>query len=539
MNEFRGRLNETWNGLSTLRKVLLVGSAGALFVIAFYMYTWSGAPSYVTLYSGLDPADSGEIVEELRSRGVPFELSAAGGTVRVPETQVDELRVAFAAQGLPEGGNTGFELFDGNALTATDFVQRLNFQRGLQGELSRTIETFDAVQAARVHVVLPERSLFLEDEQLASASVVLQLRPGMRLDTAEVRGIAQLVSGAVEGLEQSGVSIIDAGGGVLYDGATEGEAGLAGPGSQLDEQRIYERTLEHDVQALLDRALGLGRSAVSVRAVLNFDRAETETETFTPGENEDGVPRSQTSVTETYTANDEAVGGVVPGAVANIPGADGDLPGDATENPLTATQYSREENTTNFEVGRTVTRTVQAPGSIERISVSMLLDESVPAEQVESLTEAVSAAVGADPERGDVVAVSRLPFDESTLAAAEEAFAAEAGNEQILTYVRIALPILALIIAFFFFRMLTRSVSGRTYRVLDAPPLALAEARAALEANSPVTYERGVGAGATRRGLPAPQPGAERNAAEERVMGFATQEPRMVADLLQSWLKED
>ena len=364
LNGIPARLLETWNGLSTGRRAVLVAASAALLLIAFYMYSWSSQTTYVTLYSGLDPEDASAVVDELRAQGVSFELSASGTTVRVPEPAADELRINFAAQGLPSGGSSGFELFDGGTLTATDFVQRLNFQRGLEGELSRTIQSFEAVSAARVHIVLPERSLFIDDERPASASVVLDVRAGKRLGGGEVAGIARLVAGAVEGLAEEQVTIIDTAGGVLYDGTAAGDDTL-GSGSQLDAQRTYERTLEQDAQQLLDQALGPGSAVVSVRATLNFDRAETETESFTPGQ-EGGVPRSATTVTETYSTADELTGGVVPGAVANVPGADTDLPGDITPSEGTETAYNRQESTTNFEVGRTVTRTVQAPGRVEQ-----------------------------------------------------------------------------------------------------------------------------------------------------------------------------
>src|SRR5690606_29969241 len=156
-------------GLTPVRKGMLTASAVGLVALMVWLYMWSTSVGYVTLYSGLDEADSGRIVEQLRASGTPFEPAAGGTSVSVPEDQVDELRIEFAAQGLPEGGHVGFEVFEGNAFTATDFVQRLNFQRGLQGELARTIESFPAVDRARVHIVMPERSLFLDDQQPSTA----------------------------------------------------------------------------------------------------------------------------------------------------------------------------------------------------------------------------------------------------------------------------------------------------------------------------------------------------------------------------------
>ena len=259
---------------------------------------------------------------------------------------------------------------------------------------------------------------------------------------------------------------------MLFDGRDlEDGAGIGASSSQLALQQTYEQAIERDAQQLLDRALGLGKSAVSVRAILNFDRLETET--FTPGIGGDQVQRSSTAVTETYSTNGDASTGAVPGAVANIPGADTSLPvpaGSAESSESgSGTNYSRSESTSNFEVGRTVTRSVQAVGRVERLSVSLLLDESVTEEQATALMEAVSAAAGVDADRGDTIVFSRLPFDRTAVEDAQAAFAAEASTAQILGYVRIALPVLVLAVAFFF-RMLMRSVNARgAYRLVEGP----------------------------------------------------------------------
>jgi len=514
---------------------MLVGAGGLLLATLFMLYSWSSSVSYATLFSGLESTDSAAIVEDLRSRGVAYRLAGGGTAIEVAEGQVDELRLDFAARGLPQGGATGFELFNGNSFTATDFVQRLNFQRGLQGELERTIETFGAVEHARVHIVLPEQSLFIRDERPATASVVLQLKAGQRLAPNEVEGISRLIAGAVEGLDQKEVSIIDTSGAVIYDGraAAEADGLVAQPGSVLELQHTYEQTLEHSVQQVLDRTLGAGQSAVTVRAALNMDRVETQTESYTPGDTENGVPRSSTSVTESYDANGAAAAGVVPGAVANVPGADTSLAETATGDDG-GTTYARNETTTNFEVGRTVTTTVQAPGAVERLSVSLMLDESIPAEQVESLQQAVAAAAGIDAERGDTIAVTRVAFDRTLITDAEAAFQAEAQSQQLLSYVRLALPVLALILGFVFFRLLTRSVTNRGYRVLSADGLGGGGRRLLADGG----YDALDGPALRQRALPAP-PADNRSEVEQAVAGFATQRPTAVASVVQSWLKDE
>ena len=530
MDQVPRRLFDAFGSLSPARKALLAGMGGATVALALLLYSWSSQTAYVPLYAGLDDADSGQIVSTLRAQGVPFELESAGSTILVPEGDVDELRMSFAAQGLPEGGNIGFELFDGNAFTATDFVQRLNFQRGLQGELARTIETFPAVEHARVHIVIPERSLFVVDERPATAAVVLAVRAGRTLAADQVAGIAHLVSGAVEGLEKSNITIVSDAGTVLYDGSLAEETGVGVSATQLEMQRTFEQTLEHDVQQLLDRSLGSGRSAVQVRATLNFDRLETETESFAPGTTQgDGLPRSTTAVQETYQTTGDASTGAVPGAIANVPGADGSLA------PLpegVTTNYNRTETTQNFEVDRTVTRTTQAPGSVERVSVSLLLDESVPPEQATSLQEAVAAAVGIDAERGDQIVVSRLPFDRTLTDAATEAFASEASQNQLLGYARMALPVIALIVGFIFFRLLVRSVSRRAvYAAEDG----MASGGTTALGGASTQALRAV---AHQPSLPAPEQ-ERRSEVESQVQAMAKNNPDSVVEVVQAWLRED
>ena len=546
MDQLPRRLTEIWNSLSPTRRVMLAATGGGLVALALLLYSWSSSINYITLYAGLDPSDSGRIVDQLRSRGIPFQLDPGGSTIRVSQDQVDELRLDFATQGLPDGGQLGFEIFDGNSFVATDFVQRLNFQRGLQGELARTIETFSAVENARVHIVLPERSLFVTDERPATAAVVLQMRPGRALATDEIAGVAHLISGAVEGLDKVDITIIDTSGSVLYDGrALADESALGASGNQLALQRSFEEALERDVRQLLDQALGPAKSAVQVHATLNFDRLETETETFFPGQavngsaDTPGVLRSSTTVTESYSTSGEGGGSVaLPGAFSNIPGADTDITSGVTSGEESTT-YARNEELSNCEVGHQITRSVTAVGGVESLSVSLLLDDSVSATQVVSLTAAVAAAVGINEARGDTIVVSSIPFDRTAIEEAAAAFAADASTQQLFGYVRMALPVLVLLVAFVFFQLLMRSLNKRgNYRVVDASggmlPAGVAIGGGELSAGP-------VGLPAARAGAALPAPEAEdiRSDVERQVTRMAEAHPGTVANVVQSWLREE
>jgi len=526
------RLQEMWNGLSPIRKGLLTASGVALVAMALLLNSWASRTDFVTLYASLDTSDSGEIVEQLRAQGIPYEIAGGGATIRVPSARVDELRLNFATQGLPQGGQVGFEIFEGNSFTATDFVQRLNFQRGLQGELSRSISSLSAVQNARVHLVMPERSLFANDQSPATASVVVSMRAGRTLHTNEVDGIAHLVSGAVEGLSKSNITVLDANGRILYDGQQLASTdGLGLSGNQITLQQDYERRLEQNVQSMLDRALGPSKSAVSVSAVLNFNKVETQRELFETPQN--GITRSSSTVQESYTTAEADAAGQIPGALTNVPGANANLPTIETEqNAGNGTSYSRLETTSNFEVNRTTVYEVEAPGRVERLSMSLLLDDSVTVAQAESLQQTVAAAIGINAERGDAVVVTRLPFDRSALEEAQAAFAADAANEQLYGYIRMGLPVAMLLVGFIFFRLLIRSVNKRSVRAFDVgngmPSLALAGAGSG---------EIGEAVGVLRA-LPQPED-VRRSDLEVSIERMARTNPESISEVVQAWLRED
>ncbi|MGE3855627.1 MAG: flagellar basal-body MS-ring/collar protein FliF [Dehalococcoidia bacterium] len=542
MAPFLRRLTDTWGELTPIRKGLLTGSALLLVAVVFGAYSWSSQTTYATLYSGLDASDSGAIVEELRASNTPYRLEVNGSTVLVPQSQVNDLRVQFASKGMPAAGHTGFEVFSGNSFTATDFVQRLNFQRGLQGELERTLEAFPAVQQARVHVVMPQKSLFKNDQQPATASVVLALRPGRSLQDNEVAGMAHLVAGAVEGLDREHITILNTAGKMIFDGASQtGRGGIGAASTQLTMQSEFERQLAANVQSMLDRTLGPSKATVNVSASLNFDQIETQTEKYTQPEN--GAARSSKSVKEAYTTNASTTAGEIPGAVANVPGANANLPG-GTQPAATGgsgTNYERTETTSNFELDKVLTKQVAASGGVKRLSVSLLLDESIAEDKTAALEASVAAAAGIDKERGDTIVVTRVPFDRSLIEEANQAFAAEASRDLIFSYVRIALPVVALVAVFVFTRMLMRSLGRR-----GGPQAAYA---AAPEGFAPgMSLPMGAGAGmalpdvaanAIRALPPPPLEEVKRSDLEISVSRMAEQHPETVAEVVQSWLRED
>ncbi|MEO8540267.1 MAG: flagellar basal-body MS-ring/collar protein FliF, partial [bacterium] len=481
-----------------------------------FIFLTSKSPTMVVAFTGLAPEDSAAIADQLSSDGIPYKIEGGGSSVSVPANKVAESRIKLAQAGLPKGGAIGLEIFDKTNFGATDFVQQVNFTRGMEGELARSINTLDGVRASRVHIVIPSEAIFSQDQKKATASVLLQLKPGAHLNQDQVHGITNLVTNSVEGLQQGGVTIIDETGHVLFDGATfDSPFSTGATSTQLDLQRQYEASLQNDVEQTLAKVVGQGRSAVTVRAALNFDKVTAVEDKF--GTADQAVPRSSTTTSETFNGNNLNVGNV-PGT-----GTNGGTGGTSATTANGNSTYVKTETTTNNEINKTTSTTVKAPGSVEKLSVSVVLDESVTAAQEASITSAVAAAVGLDQVRGDTLSVTRLPFDPS---AVEDLLpAANEGIATYLSYLKLLLPMLAVVLGFILVMLLLRSLGKRQLTFPaphQTPLLAAASAFAALPAVDD---------------MPALQAASDPH--EERVLRLADANPRAVADVVQTWMREE
>ena len=250
-----------WRKLNPNQRLTVGVSALGVVLVAALVTTWAGRPDYQVLYTGLKAEDGGRIVEKLRSKKVPFQLKDGGSTVLVPQQYVYEMRLDLATAGLPQAGGVGYEVFDKNNFGMTDFVQKLNYQRALEGELTRTIQQLEEVEQARIHIVLPEPRLYTEERTLPTASVVLKLAGAGRLSQGQIKGITHLVASSVEGLKPEDVTVIDTNGNILSRGHSDG--GIAGlSGDQLELQQSVETYLSHKAQSMLEEVLGKDRKSV-------------------------------------------------------------------------------------------------------------------------------------------------------------------------------------------------------------------------------------------------------------------------------------
>jgi len=414
-------------GLGPTRLIALAGVTAALIAFFAVIMMRVSQPTMALLYSGLPLSDSAEIVAKLESMNVPYELKGDGTTIMVPKTEALRLRMSMAEAGLPSGGSVGYEIFDDtSALGTTSFVQNMNHLRALEGELARTIRALDTVQAARVHLVMPERELFSRERQEPTASIVIKSRGG--LGRSQAKGIQFLVASAVEGLNATNVSIIDETG-TMIAGGTDGTSIGA---SSLDErQRDYETRLRRQVADIVASVVGANRARIQVAAELDFNRITRNSETFDP---EGQVVRSTQTVEESSSAVERdnqagvTVGNDLPDAIGQGGGAD-----DATSNESNA----RVEETVNYEISRTTTTEIVEAGRVKRLSVAVLVDgvyetaadgtrtyAARTPEELEMIGRLVRSAIGFDETRGDSVEVVNLPINDTMV----EGFGDEAGE---------------------------------------------------------------------------------------------------------------
>ena len=371
------------------------------------------APVMVPLFADLSVEDSSAIIKDLERQAIDYKLKNDGAIIMVPKDKVARLRMKLAEGGLPKGGGIGYEIFDkSDALGATSFIQNINHLRAMEGELARTIRTIDRVQAARVHLVLPERPLFSRDKAEASASIVLKVRG--QLEQAQVRAIRHLVASAVNGLKPERVSVVDETGRLLADGATPDNP-IGGVGA--DERRIaYENRMRSEVENIVSSVVGPGKARVQVSADFDLNRITQTQDKYDP---DSRVLRSSQTREEQNSSSEGKEGGQV-SASNELPGSNKDSAGNT---PNSKDQSKKTEEIVNYEISRTTKTEVIEAGRLNRISAAVLVDgrytkndkgemvyEPRPKEEIDRIAALVRTAVGFDAKRGDQVEVVNLRF---------------------------------------------------------------------------------------------------------------------------------
>ncbi len=396
----------------------LVGGVAALSILFFsLLIIVANKTDYRPLFTNLTSEDAGEIVKKLKEQKVPHQIGSDGKSIMVPSDKVYELRLSLASEGLPQGGGVGFEIFDRKNFGMTEFVQKLNYQRALQGELSRTISQLSGVEQARVHLVIPEKSIFKESEKPPTASVVLKMKSDRSLRESEIQGIVHLVASAVEGMDPDHVSVLDSRGKMMSKGSSS-DAGSKMTSSMLETQRTYERNLEDRLQSLLDKAVGTGKSVARVNATFDFKQVERYEEKYDP---ESPVVRS-----EQRTEEKSGTGGLL---ATGVPGVQSNLGKAPPSSAANSGSGSKSDETMNYEISRSTSRIVEPVGALSKVSVAVMVDGKYDSagksgsakakysprstDELQKIESLVKSAVGFNSERGDQITVANIPFQEA------------------------------------------------------------------------------------------------------------------------------
>jgi flagellar M-ring protein FliF len=388
-----------FNKLAPQQKIILgVATLGSIILI-IVLFGLLNQPSYSTLYTNIHEEDAARIVEELNNKKIPYKLDNGGTTIQVPEEMVHQTRLDMASKGIPSSGIVGYEIFDQSTLGMSEFIQRLNFKRALEGELARTIIQQEGIESARVHIVVPEKSVFKAEQKETTASIVIKLKNGYSLDPGSIAAITKLVSSSVEGLDQNRVSLIDSKGRLLSKDLGDDNL-TASTSKQYEVRQNIENYLSGKAQTLLDNVLGYGNSMVQVNVELDFDQVEKTMETYDP--------ESQIAISE-QTIKTENTG----------------------SNMVDSSAQTSENSTVNYEISKSIERVIQGSGNIKKLTVAAVINEIPkkveedgkvkivyeprPQDQLVKLEQLVKNSVGFDEERKDNFSLVNIPFETNSI----------------------------------------------------------------------------------------------------------------------------
>ena len=500
------QVSAIWEKLSLQQRIVITALVGFMFFGLFGLAIWSGnsggsssggGAGMKNLFSNIAPAEMAQITEQLDKDGIKYELRYNGTAIYVPSDKLYKARMDLAKEGLPETKGTGYELFDKVDLGATDFEQKVKMKRAIEGELTRTIESLKEIESARVHIVMPEESIFLEEQKPAKASVKIKVKSGLRLSKNEVRGITYLVANSINGLEPDNVTIVDNTGKLLTNPYKDDPTALASS-RNIELQTNVELLLQKKIDKLLNGILGNGKYSASVSADLDFDQVQKTLEQYDP---ESKVVRSEER-SETNTKN----------------APDGD--------------NTTESSTSNYEINKTVQNIIKEVGNIKRLTVAVAVNgkykttedgkrEYVPRspEELSNIESIVKQAVGYDLARGDRITVVNMQFDDSDKMYAQEEQQKIEKSSNITKIVGFIILAIILIIAILMVKSITKSM-------VDAmnPPLPEVEIPNIVEDEEPV--------------VEIPKDIARSNELLERVEIMTENDPNNVARIIKDWLND-
>jgi flagellar M-ring protein FliF len=493
------QLNDIWTRLSTGQKIISTSVVALTFGGLIALIVWTnmsgGGSAWGTLFSSVDLSESATVLEQLKKGNFEYKIENDGRTILVPKKSLYELRMMFAKMGLPKTGQLGYEVFDKTNLGMTDFVQHLNYKRALEGEIANTIQYLSEVERARVHIVIPKETIFIERQQEATASVVLKLKPGTRLTEAQIVGVANLVSYSVEGLKRKNITILDTDGNMLSDAYGDNEIAER-TSNQLQLQTKVELTLAKKASEMLDGVLGPNKARVKIAVELDFEQMNKTEEIFDP---ESKVVRSE-------ERNEEQAQGAPTG------------------------NEKKENSITNYEINKTVRNIIGAIGNIKKLSVSVAVDgtyrqtgkdtrEYQPRspEEILKFEELIKRAVGYTAPRGDEIVVYNLQFNNEFIDNERSAMEQEARRDMIMEVLKGAMIVAIILIFILFLRSLARSI---------------------VEALNPPVPDF-VGIGEKEEEVELPPESRRTNEIIEKVELLTRDDPESVVNILRSWIRGD
>jgi len=502
------------------KKVSLIAVIVITIALMAGIMLWSERVDYQVLYSNLTQEDAGQVINKLKEMKVLYRVD--GNAIYVPSSKVYELRLELAAEGLPQGGGVGFEIFDKNQLGVTEFVQRLNYIRALQGELARTIRQLSEVDQARVHIAIPERTIFTERQEKPTASIVLKLKSGRVLSQGQIGGIVHMVSGSVEGMSPEQVTIIDNMGNML---SKPSDGDVVADAKQRDYQKSVDKDYETKLVSMLEGIVGKGKAIVRASTKIDYSQVEKTEESYDP----------DTIAMRSVQRNKENTVGAAPGG---IPGALSNQPGQQAAAGASAPNSSQKQSENiNYEVSRSVSKIIQPRGEVKSISVAVLVDGTYKKEkdkqvyqarseaELQKYDEIIKAAIGFNKERGDQVIVENVPFE----TVPEEVEKTD--------YLRVVISVLKYMVPLVLIVLIIFFVIKPVIETLKALP----EARGLPGGLPPAAGVAGVG-GVGGLGLGGIEEEALEATSKEgmkaKVTDVVKKDPRRAASILKEWLSE-
>jgi flagellar M-ring protein FliF len=554
-NSFLGQLSRLSSALNRSQKIsILLLAAFILAGLSVLVYMMNQV-DFQVLYSNLNAEEASTVLNKLKDLKVPYQLEDSGRTIRVPAKRVDELRIQLASEGLPQSGKIGFEIFDKANLGMTEFLEKVSYKRALEGELARTILSLKEVSQVRVHLVLPKESLFQEKSEPTKASVVLKLNAGKQLNETMISGIAHLVSSAVEGLTPQNVTVVDSNGRLLSARTTSADEALTN--SQLEVKARAEKDLTNKVVNMLEPVVGEGKVKANTSVTLDFSRIEQTEEKYDP---QGTAIRSQQKGEERSEPSAGGPGGV-PGTKSNqaVP-----APNVIPVTSKGASSYTKSNELTNYEVSKLVRHTIEPIGDIKRLSVAVIVDDALKfdkgsdgkqvrktvsrtPDELKKIRDLVTAAIGIDPNRGDVLTIENIAFDILVEQEGTPPSFYEKWKDIVQPAIKyMSFLLLFLLVYLLLIRPVTKKVMAPGQGVLqpaenEARQLQEASELSPLALEAPRTVKELEAALVTEgRGMVLPEVDVRKSdILKQRIVEFIQREPENVAQLVRVWLMDE